>query len=132
VLPDNPVRRFFFVANKHIYWEILVNICSVCNVLVVALNYDDTTPFYAQVVVNINYTFSFFVVFELVVKLFAFKMSNYFDLFWNNFNLFTAGLFLLDFTLFNLVPTYTGAYRIIPKVVRMCRIIKLFKVISRF
>jgi hypothetical protein len=43
-----------------------------------------------------------------------------------------ASLFLIDFVLFNTLPSYSGAFRVIPKIIRLARIIKLFKVISRY
>jgi hypothetical protein len=74
VLPDNPVRRFFYLLNKDVRFDVLGNIVAVLNVFVVAFNYDDNPAQYSSVVLYINYGFSFFVVLELVVKLLAFRI----------------------------------------------------------
>jgi hypothetical protein len=104
----------------------------VLNVIVLALNYNDQYSGYGSVLEIVNYCFSYFVVLELIIKLIAYKFTDFFQLPWNIFNLVVASLFLTDFVLVNTLSTYGGGFRFIPRIIRLARIIKLFKVIGRY
>lgn len=135
VRPQTKWRKPYFNLITHDYFEYFIMVSIVLNIIVMAMNYDDASTTYTNVLSYINYFFSFVFVVELVLKHLGLGIKRYWSSGWNRFDgvVVVASIIDITFDVMNMeaVP-FLRAGPQLARVFRILRISRLFKLIRRF
>jgi len=81
--PENQFRAFFFKIIKHRLFDPIIMTFIVFNIVTMGLTKEDASPYYDEVLNNINLTFTSVFITEAILKLIALGPVGYMRNGWN-------------------------------------------------
>ena len=135
VEPRRRWMKFFFRVITSNYFEYTIMTTIVLNIVTMAINYDDSSIEYNNVLVYLNYFFTAIFAIEMILKHLGLGFKKYWSSNWNRFDGFVVCASFIDI-IFQAVHVNSVAFlRIGPQIARIFRVLRisrLFRLIKRF
>lgn len=129
---ESALQGFFFQVHKSKYFESLILLCILLNLVQMAMVYNEAPTYYILVLDNINLAVTVVFIFEAAIKLLGVGVKGYFANNWNKFDLFVVISSVLDLVLSYFVTISTKLLRLGPQMLRVIRLLRVSKLIRLF
>ena len=127
--PDNKYRKFVYKIVTNTIFDIFILCAILCNVLTMALLYEQAPIWLINSLEFLNLCFTFLFIFECILRIFAFGWSGYFQSGWNQFDFFVVMMSLIDIAMnFVGAKNFTKMLRTGPQLVRIFRVLRISKI----
>lgn len=81
--PQGKFKKFIFQIINSSFFEFLILMFIIGNIVILALNYDEQPADYTEKLNNANLVFTIVFIVEAVIKMYALSISKYFQSGWN-------------------------------------------------
>jgi hypothetical protein len=128
-VPENPLRRFFYMLCRNFWFEMFILFCIVCNVLQMALAYDEASDEYNQILENINLGFTLVFIIEALTKIIGLSPATYFRSSWNKFDFVVVMTSIVDLIMTFFLGSSVTFLRVGPQLARIMRVLRVSRLI---
>lgn len=128
-IPENPIRRFLYLLCRNFWFEMFILVCIVCNVLQMALAYDESPDVYNQILENINLGFTIVFILEALIKIIGLSPATYFRSSWNKFDFVVVMTSLVDLIMTFFLGSSITFLRVGPQLARIMRVLRVSRLI---
>ncbi|CAD8183288.1 unnamed protein product [Paramecium octaurelia] len=133
--PLNFYRALIFNLISNRYFDGTIIFLIIFNVVVLSLNYDESSSNYNSILENLNLCFNFIFIGECILKIIAYGPRGYFRNSWNQFDFFVVLTSALDITLklsgASNQNSFLSSGPQLFRVFRVLRVTKLFRLVKQ-
>jgi len=131
-IPKNKFRRFLMKIVKQKSFDAFMIFCIICNVVILAMTYDDDPNYYEVILEDLNLFFTSCFITELCIKIIALGPRGYFFTGWNRFDCFVVIVGILELILNAFVNSSLSFLRVGPQIARIFRVARVFRIVKLF
>lgn len=128
--PTNRIRITIYRIVTSSYFDMLIVFCILGNIIVLALNYDGSSKNYELILDLVNYLFTIIFSIELLLKLFAYGPSLYFECNWNKLDVFIVVISLFEIIFSRVFQSSHSFLRVGPQIMRVFRVLRVTRILK--
>lgn len=130
MVPTHKINVFFYKIITYKYFDLIIMVCIVFNIVTMALTFEDSTALYNTVLENINYFFTSVFILECILKFLGLGIRGYLYSSWNKFDLFVVITSIIDILMNNLGQSFLSFLRVGPQLARILRVMRVSRLLK--
>ncbi|MCB9207625.1 MAG: ion transporter [Ignavibacteriales bacterium] len=130
MVPSHKINVFFYKIINYKYFDLIIMVCIVFNIVTMALSYETSSTSYNTILDNINYFFTAVFILECILKFLGLGFRGYLYSSWNKFDLFVVLTSIIDILMNNLGQSFLSFLRVGPQLARILRVMRVSRLLK--